>query len=520
VDLTLSRALTWLAPETASLRGMRRGLEKESLRIDKQGHLAQTPHHAALGSALTHPWITTDYSEALIELITPATLSIAETLGFLDDIHRDVYSHLGDEQLWVNSMPCLLGEDKDIPLAQFGNSNIGRMKTLYRYGLGVRYGRKMQTIAGIHYNLSFPDEFFLRWQEKEGDTRTLKEFRSEKYFGLVRNFQRESWLLLYLLGASPAVCASFLRGREHSLKECGHGTLYLPEATSLRMSSLGYQNTVQSDLQVSYNGIDEYVRDLTHAIRTPFSRFEEIGLKGAAGEYQQINTNILQIENEYYGLVRPKRTIERGERPTLALSRRGVEYVELRCVDLNPFNPIGIDTTSAHFLEVFALHCLLRDAPPFSDAEYRCLPKNQQQVVEQGRNPDLTLRFCGEEKKFKDLAAQIFAELKEVAPLLDTAHNTQNYSLAIAREAEKLEDPNLTYSARILRELRHNDCSFFEFAKKTAEEHSAHFRQRPLGNERAREFADAVAASHREQVAIEVADTQSFPDFLAAYFQG
>lgn len=519
MDATLARALAWVTPEAGSLRGMRRGLEKESLRIDVNGHLAQTPHPAALGSALTHPWITTDYSEALIELITPATHSIAETLGFLDDIHRNVYSHLGDEQLWVNSMPCVLGGDEDIPLAQFGRSNIGRMKTLYRRGLGVRYGRKMQTIAGIHYNLSFPDEFFLRWQEKESDTRSLQDFRSEKYFGLVRNFQRESWLLLYLLGASPAVCASFLHGREHGLQECGRGTLYLPKATSLRMSSLGYQNTVQSDLRVSYNGVDEYVRDLSTAIHTPFPRFEQIGLKDASGEYQQINTNMLQIENEYYGLVRPKRTISRGERPTLALSRRGVEYVELRCVDLNPFNPIGIDATSAHFLEVFALHCLLRSAPPFSDGEYRCLPKNQQAVVERGRDPELMLRFCGEEKKFRDLAAQILAELAAVAPLLDAAHDTQDHSRAIAREAMKLENPELTYSASILRELKESDCSFFEFAKKTADEHGAYFRQRPLGAGQAREFADLAAVSHREQADIEATDTQSFPEFLEAYFQ-
>ncbi|MDQ8037105.1 MAG: glutamate--cysteine ligase [Pedobacter sp.] len=519
MDATLANALSWLAPQTASLKGMRRGLEKESLRIDADGHLAQTGHQQAFGSALTHPWITTDYSEALIELITPATHSIAETLGFLDDIHRFVYAHLGEEQLWVNSMPCVLGDDDSIPLAQYGSSNIGRMKTLYRRGLGVRYGRKMQTIAGIHYNLSFPDEFFRAWQEQEGDSRDLTAFRSEKYFGLVRNFQRESWLLLYLLGASPAVCASFLKGRQHQLQECGHGTLFLPKATSLRMSSLGYQNTVQSELQVSYNGINEYVSDLAHAIRTPYAPFEKIGLKDAQGEYQQINTNLLQIENEYYGLVRPKRTTLRGERPTTALSRRGVEYVELRCVDLNPFSPIGIDATSAHFLEVFALHCLLRSAPPFAESEYRCLPKNQQQVVERGRDPELVLRFCGQEKSFRELAAQVFAELAEVAPLLDAAHGTQEYSRAIAREALKLENPELTYSAALLRELKENDCSFFAFAKQTAEEHGRWFRQRPLQGERAAEFAEAAVHSHREQAAIEAADTQSFPEFLDAYFR-
>lgn len=519
MDATLSRILNWLAPRSGSLRGMRRGLEKESLRVTPEGRLAPTPHAPAMGSALTHPWITTDYSEALIELITPATASIAETLGFLDDIHRFVYASSGDEQLWVNSMPCVLGEDDSIPLAEYGRSNIGRMKTLYRRGLGIRYGRKMQTIAGIHYNVSFPDEFFQHWQEQEGDTRSLVDFRSEKYFGLVRNFQRQSWLLLYLLGASPAVCASFLRGRKHGLQACGEGTLYLPQATSLRMSSLGYQNSVQSELRVSYNGLDEYVRDLGHAIRTPYGPFEALGLKDAAGEYQQINTNVLQIENEYYGLIRPKRTTERGERPTVALSRRGVEYVELRCVDLNPFEPIGIDSTSAHFLEVFALHCLLRSAPPFADGEYSCLPKNQQQVVERGRDPFLMLHFCGTDGSFRDLAGAIMAELAEVAPLLDAAHGTSEYSGAIARESRKLVDAGLTYSARVVRELKDDGCSFLEFGRRTADEQARHFRSRPLPAEREQTFVAAAAASLQEQARLEAADTRSFPDFLVDYFR-
>ncbi len=519
VDATLSRALNWLSPQAATLRGMRRGLEKESLRVTPDGRLAQTPHPVAIGSALTHPWITTDYSEALIELITPATESIAETLGFLDDIHRHVYAHLGDEALWVNSMPCLLGDDSDIPLAQYGRSNSGRLKTLYRRGLGVRYGRKMQTIAGIHYNLSFPDAFFQAWQAQVGDTGSLQDFRSARYFGLVRNFQRQSWLLLYLLGASPAVCASFLRGREHRLMASDDGTLYLPGATSLRMSSLGYQNSVQSELRVSYNGLDEYVRDLSHAIRTPYPPFEAIGLRDAAGEYQQLSTNVLQIENEYYGLVRPKRTTASGERPTQALSRRGVEYVELRCVDLNPFEPIGIDSTSAHFLEVFALHCLLRDAPPFADSEYRCLPKNQQEVVERGRDPALVLHFCGREARFQDLAHELMAELREVAPLLDAAHGTTEYSAAIAREAEKLDAPERTGSARVLAALREGEQSFFQFARASAQASAAHFRARPLPAVREAEFKAAAQDSLAAQARIEQADTLPFEEYLAAYLR-
>lgn len=519
MNAVLAHALNRLAAEAQTLQGMRRGLEKESLRIRPDGHLATTPHHQRFGSALTHPYITTDYSEALIELITPATTSIRDTLAFLDDTHRFIYGEMGDEQLWVNSMPCILGDDDSIPLAQYGHSNIGRMKTLYRRGLGVRYGRKMQTIAGIHYNLSFPDAFWASWHAAAGNSESLESFRSARYFGLVRNFMRQSWLLLYLLGASPAVCKSFLSGREHSLQECGRGTLYLPNATSLRMSSLGYQNSVQSDLRVSYNALDEYVHDLSHAIRTPYPPFEQIGLKDANGDYQQINTNLLQIENEYYGLIRPKRTTLRGERPTTALAARGVEYVELRCVDLNPFHPVGIDDTSAHFLEVFALHCLLSEAPPFTEEEYRKLPLNQQRMVEQGRAPDLTLCVQGREQPFHDVARQLMTELAEVARVLDAGHGTDGYSRAIAHETAKLENPELTYSATIIRSLRENDCSFFEFARKTAEDHARHFRTRPLDDARLQEFRQWAENSHREQARLEQEDHLSFPDFLADYFR-
>lgn len=517
MNTVLAHNLDWLGGNTASLRGMLRGLEKESLRITPDGRLATTAHQAALGSALTHPYITTDYSEALIELITPATGSIDETLTFLEDIHRYVYAVIGDEQLWVNSMPCVLGDDASIPLAQYGTSNIGRMKTLYRLGLGLRYGRKMQTIAGIHYNLSFPDTFWQAWQTASGSRQSLQDFRSDHYFGLVRNFQRHSWLLLYLLGASPAVCKTFLEGRQHRLQSCGHGTLYLPMATSLRMSSLGYQNTVQSDLQISYNALAEYVRDLNHAINTPYVPFAALGLKNADGDYQQMNTNVLQIENEYYGLIRPKRTTRRGERPSTALRERGVEYVELRCVDLNPFHPIGIDRTAAHFLEVFALHSLLSEAPPFTLDEYRALPVNQQKVVEQGRHPGLTLTVNGREQSLQHMAATLLREMQPVAQALDAAHHTDGYTLALKRENAKLEHPGLTHSAAVLIDLKENDCSFFEFGRRVADEHARWFRERPLNQAGRERFEGLAKQSLAEQQAIEAADTLSFADFLAAY---
>ena len=244
------------------LRGVRRGIEKESLRVRPDGRLADTPHPRALGSALTHPNITTDFSESQLELITGAHDSVDVTLEELERIHQVVYQALPkDEMLWCASMPCGLPADDAIPLGRYGTSNVGRAKTVYRSGLSHRYGRRMQAISGIHYNWSIP-----------GRT-------NEHYFALMRTFRRHAWLLFYLFGASPAVCASFVEGRKHELKELKPGTMHLPHATSLRMGRLGYQSDAQSSIAVSFNTLEDYGASLQEALTRPYEPYEKIGLK-------------------------------------------------------------------------------------------------------------------------------------------------------------------------------------------------------------------------------------------------
>lgn len=519
MDAGLKQRLEQLARQPSCLRGMQRGLEKEALRVQPDGWLAQTPHPAALGSALTHPHITTDYSEALLELITPPCDSIAQALGWLDDLHRYVYAHIGSERLWVNSMPCKLGPDEQIPLAQYGSSNIGRMKTLYRHGLGLRYGRRMQTIAGIHYNLSFPDSFWQLLLALEHYEGSLQAFKSQRSMDLIRNFQRHSWLLLYLLGASPAVCGTFLEGRDHGLQQLPSGTLYLPAATSLRMSSLGYQNDAQSDLHVSTNSLAAYVADLDRAIRTPYAPYQQLGVQ-RDGVLQQINDSILQIENEFYGLIRPKRTTRSGERPTQALGERGVEYIELRCVDLDPFEPLGISRDNAHFLEVFALHCLLRDSPPFTPVDVARLPRNQQAMVARGRDPALLLETDAGRQYFRDMAARLFAELRPVAALLDQAQGTQGYTAALSLQIQKLKEPGMTGSAMVLAGMQAHQGCYFDFALATAERTREHYLAQPLADERmqrlVRQAQSSLAAQH--QLEADPAQQGEFKTFVANYF--
>lgn len=377
-------ALNAIAP--AELTRLKRGIEKESLRVTTAGQLSSRAHPKALGSALTHPNITTDFSEAQLELITAPHEDARACIDSLKNTHRFVYENLGDELLWTTSMPCILGEDGDIPVGQYGKSNIAQAKTVYRLGLGNRYGRLMQTISGIHYNFSLADGIWPTLAASRGDTAD-QDFITRAYFDLIRNFRRHTWLLIYLFGASPAVCKSFVRGNpKHSLESLDEGSLYLPHATSLRMGGLGYQSDAQSSLHISYNDLTDYAASMVKALTQSYPDYEKLGVRDARG-YKQLNTSLLQIENEFYGTIRPKRPIKSGERPITALRDRGVEYVEVRCLDVNPFLPVGIDIAQMHFLDTFLMYCVLSAAPPDGEVESGHLKSNQQAIVERGSQP-------------------------------------------------------------------------------------------------------------------------------------
>lgn len=500
------------------VRGGRKGVEKESLRVTPQGYLSQKPHPIAFGSALTNRYITTDFSEALLEFVTPASVHTWETLRFLCDIHQFSYAGLGDELLWVSSMPCRIGGDDDIPLARYGSSNIGRMKTIYRNGLGLRYGRTMQTIAGVHFNYSMPDTFWPAYQEIEAHRGSIESLRSSAYFGLVRNFRRYGWLILYLFGASPALCRSFAGGSTHQLSELNADTLYQPYATSLRMSDLGYSNRTQARLNISLNSLDEYVADLSRAIRTPEPAFERLGVK-ADGEYRQLSVNQLQIENEYYSPVRPKRVAKSGERPTAALRRGGVEYVEIRSLDVNVFDPVGISQNTMRFVEAFAIYCLLKDSPPLDERSWEEAARNHTQTAKSGRDPQFRLSRGGKPVSVADWGAEIVRDVRAVAELIDRGSEGRDYQDAVDLQAELLENPDATPSARLLQELRTAGTGFFEFAMQAATGHREYFASlEPMQPERLRELQTEARDSLARQASLEANDKLSLDDYIAAYF--
>jgi len=503
-----------------SLRGIRRGLEKETLRITPKGRLAQTPHPASLGSALTHPHITTDFSEALLEFITPPCASISEMLDWLDEIHRFSAGKLisQNELLWLSSMPCVIEGDSSIPIAQYGSSNIAKMKHIYRVGLGYRYGRSMQTIAGIHYNFSLSDDFWSVLQRIENRHDALQNYKTEKYFSLIRNFRRYFWLLLYLFGAAPALCPTFVKNRQHSLQKFQEKTLYHPYATSLRMGNLGYQSQAQAELIVDYNSLESYIKTLLPGLTTSHPDYEKIGTQ-VNGEYRQLNTHLLQIENEFYSTIRPKRTVDYGEAPIRALKERGVEYVEVRSIDVNPFDPLGIDAAQAYFVEAFLLFCLLEPSPPSSAVEYKQIAENQRRVVSEGRDPQLEV-YCHDQKiNLRTCGRQLLNSIKLCADLLSQATGDKAYIASISPQYEKISDPQKTPSARMLEKMALENLSFYEFAMKQSQLHFNNFISRPLDLSREAYFEKLQRASQTEQLDIEQNDHVSFTKYLDRYFE-
>ena len=509
--------LSTLGDAGALLSGGGKGLEKESLRVTPEGCIAETPHPMALGSALAHPYITTDYSEALLEFVTPPFEDIRATLKFLSDIHAFTYPRLGKEMLWATSMPCALEGEERIPIARYGSSNVGMMKHVYRRGLGWRYGRTMQTISGVHFNYSFPEKLWVVLQAAERDTRSLRQFQDDWYFRALRNFQRLGWLVPYLFGASPAMCKSFLKGRDLKFAEFDAHTFYEPYGTSLRLSDIGYKNNNQARIGVTYNSIEDYVATLSHAISTPAADYERIGVK-VDGEYRQLNANILQIENEFYGSIRPKQPINSGERASLALKRRGVMYLEVRALDVNAYDPLGADEPALRFIEALLALCLLTDSPLTTHEEQAVIGQNQLAVARHGRNPELALERDGSQVKLKDWAQEVLTRMAPLCTLLDSDDLARPYSVSLAAQRAAVEDPSLTPSARILAEMRARGESFFRFAERMSVTHRQHFLHSPLAKADEAGFTAQAKGSLEKQTAIEAADKLSFDDYLHQYF--
>jgi glutamate--cysteine ligase len=513
-----AKRLELIAQQPEVLKQFNRGIERETLRYTQDGYIALTAHPKALGSALTNPLITTDFGESLLEFITPVSQELPELFSQLSDIHRFAQSHMDNERLWPMSMPCYIGNEEDIQIAQYGSSNVGRMKTLYRQGLKRRYGSLMQVISGVHFNFSFSEHFwdalFGKQSEKE-----RAESRTSAYMGVIRNYYRFGWLIPYLFGASPAICACFIKDREIQLpfEQIGK-TLYLPYATSLRLSDLGYTNNAQSSLKIGFNSLEQYLSGLNQAIRTPSEDFSRIGVK-VGEEYQQLNSNILQIENELYAPVRPKRVAQSGEKPSEALARGGIEYIEVRSLDVNPYSPVGVNETQVRFLDLFLTWSALSDSEFMDGCELECWRDNWQKVIIEGRKPDLELRIgChGEVLTLRQWGLQVFKELEMIADMIDTQLGGNEYRSACRELSGWIENPELTLSGQLLHLIRESG-GLGEAGRYLGEKYSQAHLEHPYSFYTEKYMIDEAARSVLNQKQIEEDDEKSFDDYLEQYF--
>ena len=501
--------------------GRRLGLEKECLRVNATTGLSLRPHPAAFGAALTHPYITTDYSEALLEFVTPPLNSIKEALLFIDELSAFAHRGLGEDMLWANSMPCVVKNDDSIPVARYGSSNLGRMKTIYRLGLGHRYGRSMQTIAGIHFNYSLSEEWFAMLRDLEAcNDEPLPAFRSRRYMDLIRNLLRLAWLIPYLFGASPAICKNFIDSSE-GLLYFDDNTLFQPDANSLRMGNIGYQNNLESKIgnHVSYNSLAEYIQALHHAVTTPHAHYQTIGVK-VNNDYRQLNANILQIENEHYASLRPKRVCGKEEMLLPALAQRGVDYIELRSLDLCSSTPAGMDQQQLAFLEMLCLYCLLTESEKISGGEEQTINYNEITVAHHGRQNNLMLlRADNKQQQLSAWGEDLCAGMAAVCDLLGSACNDSIYQQSLAHYRQLFSRPQQTPAALMLDEMRAKHEGFSEFVWRHSAQHNQYYKNFHLPAERIAELEKVAADSIAEQNRVEAQQQLPFDEYLKRYYQ-
>ncbi|MCK5663997.1 MAG: glutamate--cysteine ligase, partial [Thiotrichaceae bacterium] len=445
-------------------------------------------------------------------------------LSFLQNTQKFVYKNLENEILWATSMPCVVAGESSIPLAKYGDSNAGIMKTAYRRGLGHRYGRVMQVISGVHFNLSIAESFWPVLQNLEAHESVNKEvnladFINRRYFDLIRNSQRMGWLVPYLFGASPAVCKSFVQGGSTTLDEFDKSTYYEPYATSLRMGDIGYQNNKENETGVKacYKSVDSYIESLSGAISTPYAGYEKFGFF-KDGKYQQLNNHILQIENEYYSTIRPKQILLGNEKPTIALQKRGVKYVELRSLDVNAYDPLGVNESQLHFLEAFLFFCLLQESPLIDAAERKEIDHNEMLTAHQGRMPGLKLLRHGKNQSLKDWAMEIMQEMAAICELLDIDNPDKPYTASLHKQTERIIHSDMTPSARMLDDMRQDHESFYHFAERMSKKHFHYYKNLNFSHAQDEFYKKEAELSIQKQKEIEESDELSFEEYLSQYF--
>jgi glutamate--cysteine ligase len=516
---TLDKNIELFTNKKELFKKINRGIERECLRVNKQGDISQSSHPKELGSALTNPKITTDYAESLLEFVTGTSDSVEETLKELKEIHQFTVKNISSEEFfWGQSMPNKILNEDDIKIGEYGPSNVGQMKHIYRKGLKNRYGSLMQVISGIHYNFSFPKEVFQHLHQAEKSSLAMQDYITDKYFGMIRNIQRYGWTIPYLFGASPFVHESFLKNDCPNLKKFPNKDVYYGQyATSLRMSEIGYTSNSQKSITVCFNQLSSYINSLKDAIETKYDDWVKIGVK-VDGEYRQLRDSIIQIENEYYGHTRPKRVVNSGEPPSKALSERGIEYIELRSMDINPNSDIGITSEQAYYLDLFFLFCLLEDSPSISKNECQDISKNQKAVILEGRDPNLLLSNNGQETSINSWGSSILDKMEKTLPLFSSLNLENEYDTMFKNIKLMFSDPGQTYSGKLLTNFKKSDKSYNDFFMNIAIPSKEKLFSEQLDSETYDKLSNMAQKSLAEKEAIERKETIGLDEYLENYY--
>lgn len=368
----------------ADIKKGRFGIEKESVRVNENGELATTPHPEIFGEKTENPYITVDFSESQIEMITPTVNSVEKAYDFLRNIHEIVATNLKGEYLWSQSVPPILPSEELIPLGKFPQN---KELEKYREKLALKYGRKKQLLSGIHFNFSFDDEFLKELYELSKEKTSFKEFKNNIYLKISRNYFKYGWMIIYLLGASPVIHETYLQKCIDKMKKFTDDTYYFEDLVSFRNGSCGYRN--EKDFFVNYESVDKYVESLERLI-----------------EKESISS-----AKEYYSPIRLK--TKKPKEILKELKNSGIEYLEFRSIDLNPFSEIGIEKVDLEFLHLFILFLFLKDDEPFEEKDYFRYLKNQEILANRGNSDEFRL-ICCEDKSVspKEYSMVILEEIE------------------------------------------------------------------------------------------------------------
>ncbi|WP_415348692.1 bifunctional glutamate--cysteine ligase GshA/glutathione synthetase GshB, partial [Clostridium perfringens] len=422
------------------------GLEKENVRVTERGNLALTPHPKAFGDREKNAYIKTDFSESQLEMVTPVCNTLEEVYSFICNLNKVVSLEImkNGEFLWPQSNPPILPREEEIPIAKLSN----REDELYRENLSYKYGKKKQVISGIHYNFSFKEEFIELLYKELKVEKDFREFKDDIYLRMARNFQKYHWLLIYLTGASPVFHESYIEEIKEEGEKLGEDSYYIKDDTSLRNSSYGYKN--KKDYYISYNSIGEYASDIKNLVKDK--------------EIQSIK--------EYYNPIRLKSL---GSEDMLeSLLHKGIDYLEVRLLDLDPLSIQGVSKETLYLVHLFMIYTLLKENKEITYKDQEEFFKNHDMVALKGRNEEAVIYENGVPVLLKDKGREILSEMGEIVEILFS--NNEEFKNVIKRALEKINNPHDTISEKLIKDIKEE--GYINFHMRLAKKYLNNFKNK------------------------------------------